>query len=275
MLLASLTDKLKGLSTNVVSSATSSQDIQHVGEQPAASVFDCSDVQPGGQQLLNGSSAMDKSRSPRTWLSAYLKRITTRTQDTARLDHMVALHQLVLALERPLLTLETGFANGGSAVAILATLSAQTKQAGQQEAVHIAVDPLQGNYNKMGLNGVAHFFSTWPDHQSRVSFLHLNETADAALGSLVRSHQCVDLFFMDGHHLFDDNMLELYYAHRLLQVGGVLAMHDMWMPSVRKAMKFATSNLGFQSPRTGLSKDVGILVKTHVDRRDWQHFQDF
>ena len=54
------------------------------------------------------------------------------------------------------------------------------------------------------------------------------------MAALMRAHTCIDLIFMDDGHRFDDNLLELYYAHRLLKVGGVLVMHDVWMPSVKK-----------------------------------------
>ena len=39
---------------------------------------------------------------------------------------------------------------------------------------------------------------------------------------------------MDDGHKFDENIVELYHVSKLLSVGGVLIIHDSWMPSVRK-----------------------------------------
>ena len=38
----------------------------------------------------------------------------------------------------------------------------------------------------------------------------------------------------DGARQFDENIVELYHVSKLLSVGGVLIIHDQWLPSVRK-----------------------------------------
>ena len=37
-----------------------------------------------------------------------------------------------------------------------------------------------------------------------------------------------------GARQFDENIVELYHVSKLLSVGGVLIIHDQWLPSVRK-----------------------------------------
>ena len=70
-------------------------------------------------------------------------------------------------------------------------------------------------------------------------------------------------------------MLELYYAHRLLKVGGLLVMHDIWMPSVQKTIHWATSNLAFARVKSGMGKNMAFMVKTQTDHREWNHFVAF
>lgn len=48
----------------------------------------------------------------------------------------------------------------------------------------------------------------------------------------------------DGHK-FDDNLVELYHVAKLLSIGGVLAMHDVFLPAVQKTLGFIRANLPF------------------------------
>ena len=85
-------------------------------------------------------------------------------------------------------------------------------------------------------------------------------------------------------HLFEDTMMELWYATRLLKLGGVLVMHDTNMPSVKATMAFMVSNLGFVRVRTPpvenapmSNKILATFVKTKHPGQDrgWMHFVPF
>ena len=93
---------------------------------------------------------------------------------------------------------------------------------------------------------------------------------------------------MHGHK-FDDNLVELYSVSRLLAVGGVLLLHDAWMPSVQKTRDFISTNLrnlaqfNITRPRrpgrsaSALSAPTTIVafVKLRGDRREWDHYAAF
>ena len=52
----------------------------------------------------------------------------------------------------------------------------------------------------------------------------------------------IDFAFLDGQHLFDYVLLECFYVDLMLPVGGVVALDDPWMDSVRKAAVFLVRN---------------------------------
>ena len=177
------------------------------------------------------------------------------------------LHQLV-QLARPLISGETGFASGTSALAVLTALD--------KSATHVAIDPFQPAFENVGLRAVQEYTSAHMESAPRVA--HLNETAAFGLAWLSRRAQCFDFFFMDDGHKFDDIMVELYTVSKLLSIGGLLLLHDTWMPSVKRAMSFISTNLPFlERMRTNArgTQLIAIYVKRHADKRDWRNFAEF
>lgn len=80
-----------------------------------------------------------------------------------------------------------------------------------------------------------------------------------------------DFVFIDGSHLFDSVVVDFFYADRLLPVGGVIALHDTWMPSVRRAITFVSTNRAYeQLPAT--NTNLAVLRKLAVDNREWDHY---
>ncbi len=177
------------------------------------------------------------------------------------------LHQLV-QLARPLISGETGFASGASALAMLTALD--------KSATHVAIDPFQPAFDTVGLRAVQEYTSAHMETAPRVA--HLNETAAFGLAWLSRRAQCFDFFFMDDGHKFDDIMVELYTVSKLLSIGGLLLLHDTWMPAVKRAMSFISTNLPFlERMRTNArgTQLIAIYVKRHADKRDWRDFAEF
>ena len=56
--------------------------------------------------------------------------------------------------------------------------------------------------------------------------------------TLVAEGAKFDFVFIDGYHSFDYTLLDFFYADLMLDVGGVVAVHDTVMPSVYKSMRF-------------------------------------
>ena len=100
--------------------------------------------------------------------------------------------------------------------------------------------------------------------------MHINETAAFGLAWLVKRRACFDVFLMDDGHKFDDNILELHSVSQLLSIGGVLLVHDTWLPSIQKTLGFIRSSLPYLHPLPlPQKKRVGtmqVFVKVVHDR---------
>lgn len=75
-------------------------------------------------------------------------------------------------------------------------------------------------------------------------------------------------------HEYDDNIVELYFAVRMLPQGGFLVIDDAWTPSVKATLEYATSNLPFVQIH-GLYKRGVVLLKTGEDHRVWDFHAGF
>ena len=58
-----------------------------------------------------------------------------------------------------------------------------------------------------------------------------------ALPALVAEGFEADVVFVDGWHTFDHTFLDVWYADKLLRIGGVLILHDFTMPGVYRAAR--------------------------------------
>jgi predicted O-methyltransferase YrrM len=129
---------------------------------------------------------------------------------------------------KPKASAEVGFAQGISALAILKAL--QDNGAG----LHHVMDPFQENFHDAGLAMVSHAAL-----DGRLKYYRaFAEEVFPVLPAL-------QFVFIDASHLFDLTMLEFVLADKKLDVGGIIAFHDMWMPSLRKVVRYVLSNRNY------------------------------
>ncbi|HKP21835.1 MAG TPA: class I SAM-dependent methyltransferase [Thermoleophilaceae bacterium] len=141
-----------------------------------------------------------------------------------------ALRDLVMR-EGATRTIEVGLALGMSALFFCEAI-------GGREGRHVAVDPFQAaSWNGAGLR-------TLRDAGVEDLVEVIEEESQLALPRLVAEGREFDLGFIDGDHRFDAFFLDLYYMTRLVRPGGLIVADDMWMPSIRVAVAYATKNLG-------------------------------
>ena len=154
--------------------------------------------------------------------------------------------------ERPQLTLEVGLAVGLSTMCICqALIDTGTGR-------HIAMDPFQTRYDEAGLR-----------HLERAGLRNLvefhEESSHRVLPQLEAANTRVDFAFIDGGHLFDFTLLEFFYIDRMLKVGGLIAFDDMWMPAVRKVVRYAVSNRDYREesgyPNAGVARNTQRRIK--------------
>jgi predicted O-methyltransferase YrrM len=143
-------------------------------------------------------------------------------------DEALALYRVVRAL-RPVTSVEVGLAQGISTTAILKAL------ADNGAGTHHVLDPHQRHYDDCGLTmasraGVA---------ERMVFHARYAEDVIPQLGP-------VQFAFIDSSHLFDLTISEFVLVDKKLDVGGVIGFHDLWMPSLRKVVRYVLANRAYR-----------------------------
>jgi predicted O-methyltransferase YrrM len=127
-------------------------------------------------------------------------------------------------------TIEVGLALGISALWFCRAVA-------ERGGRHVAVDPFQQeSWNGAGLRTLR---EAGVDELVEV----VEEESQLALPRLVAEAREFDFGFVDGDHRFDGVFLDLYYMTRLVRPGGLIAIDDTWMPSIRMAVSYAEKNL--------------------------------
>jgi predicted O-methyltransferase YrrM len=131
-------------------------------------------------------------------------------------------------------TLEIGCAYGLSSLHICSALS--TRSSPQ----HIILDPFQ-NTQFHGI-GIANL------ERSNFNFFKLiEEPSEFALPAIAKAQpHSFDLIFIDGWHTFDHTLLDLFYANRLIKVGGYIVVDDCGMAPVSKAVSYIANYPAFE-----------------------------
>jgi hypothetical protein len=142
------------------------------------------------------------------------------------------LYRVVRAV-KPCVSVEVGLAQGISALAILQAL------ADNGAGVHHVIDPFQEEYGDVGLAMVAR-----AGLDSRLQFHR--KFAEEVIPSLPR----LQFGFIDSSHLFDLTIEEFVMVDRKLDVGGMLAFHDMWMNSLQTFLRHVLANRAYRLDRS-------------------------
>jgi predicted O-methyltransferase YrrM len=204
-------------------------------------------------------------------------------------------------------TLEIGLAFGLSTLFICQAHLDSGRPADQE--CHTAFDPLQTslwksigllNLERMGMRSLVRFFEL---------------SSHEVLPTLVQQQEQFDFILVDGAHLFDYVLIDFWFSNQLIKPGGLLMLHDLWMPSVRKLLTFILRNyqnyqiepafhhrivppwrkftriarIALQSPFDLHSwllpftyrqldlyeRNYCVLRKCGDDNRDWNHYRPF
>ena len=156
-------------------------------------------------------------------------------------------------------SLEVGLAYGFSAVWIMDALP--------PGGSHTAIDPFQASM----WSGVG---ATQAKRLSDRQFRLIEDYSIHALSDLIRNGERFDFIFIDGNHRFDDVLVDFYLADQVLKPGGIMALDDIWMPSIRTVASFVLNNRAYR-PVQQRSGRMAVLQKQKDDDRDWRHFLPF
>lgn len=164
-------------------------------------------------------------------------------------------------------TLEVGLAYGFSTVFLLAAL------ADNGGGSHTAIDPYQDvDWDGIGITTANQLVGS---AGGSVEFALMPERSELALTELARRGCSFGLTFIDGYHRFDDVLVDFTLAARLCPVGGVIVLHDMWLPSIAAVASFLRANrVDFEEVQTGCP-NLFAMRRVADDDRDWTHFVPF
>jgi len=173
--------------------------------------------------------------------------------------------------------LEVGMAFGTSALYICEGMRA----AGEGTAA----DGTVGNHGS--LTSIDPFQSTqWHGigqlnlERAELTALHqlIEEPSHFAMPKLLEAGEQFDLVFIDGMHLFDYTLLDVFYATKLLRQGGVLVIDDARHRGVADALRYIDTNYTKMLRRIGdaASRDtMATYIKVAEDAREWNEHTAF
>lgn len=149
-------------------------------------------------------------------------------ESSVSLSEAFSLHTAV-RLIRPMRSLEVGLAHGVSALSILGAI------ASNGSGHHYVIDPFQRNYgycgeamiDRAGLSAQHTFLERYPEE---------------VIPNLPR----LQFAFIDSSHLFDLTILEFVLIDKKLDVGGIIAFHDLCMPSIQATVRFILANRAYE-----------------------------
>jgi predicted O-methyltransferase YrrM len=106
-------------------------------------------------------------------------------------------------------------------------------------------------------------------------FQWIPEPSHRALPALESAGECFDLIFIDGYHRFDDVLIDVTMAARLCSQGGIIVLHDLWLPAVRSVVAFLESNRSDLARLQTACPNLGVFQVRGRDQRNWDHFVPF
>lgn len=164
-------------------------------------------------------------------------------------------------------TLEVGFAYGTSAL-VFAEHHQKMKNTGIS---HTIIDPNQ--YEK----GEGHWEGIGAENLKRCGFIKnrnwrlIEKSSIEALPALYNKFGggWLDVALIDGWHLFDYTLLDVFYCLQMLKVGGILIVDDKRMKAINAVAKYITRAYSHVADICPSCKSMLIIKKKSEDKRDW------
>jgi predicted O-methyltransferase YrrM len=153
-------------------------------------------------------------------------------------------------------SLEVGL---GLGVASLLLAAAVIENAGER-ARHVTIDPFQDeSWRGAGRR-------TLRDAGGAGFCELIEEESQLALPRLAGEGRRFGLALIDGDHRFEGAFVDMYFADRLLEPGGLMVADDLWMPAIASAVSYLETNLGYE-PVEGLPAPLSSRRSLHPLRR--------
>ena len=163
-------------------------------------------------------------------------------------------------------TLEIGCANGMSTLYIAQAL----RDLGGSDRMHTAIDPFQTtqwrdvgqlNIKRAGLSELVEIIR-------RPSYLAMPELVAA-------NPAAFDFILIDGMHLFDYTLVDLFYATMLVKQDGIICLDDIRHDGVKKAHEYILANYPHLQLIDTPGSTLAIYRKIADDTRAWNFHRAF
>ena len=147
-------------------------------------------------------------------------------------------------------SLEVGCAYGISSLFICDALSAH------QSRHHTIIDPSQSTvWHSIGISNL---------RRAGFDFFSLIEKpSEIALPELLANDKKFQFILIDGWHTFDHTLLDFFYANRLLEEGGFVAIDDADWPSIRRVVRYVSRYPNYRIyKRANVAVELGSGVRS-------------
>ena len=194
--------------------------------------------------------------------SGEYRKLTSHTKEKEHNEIRKALQQT-----KAKQTLEVGFAYGTSAL-VFAEHHQKMKNTGIS---HTIIDPNQYGKGEGSWEGIG------AQNLKRVGFIKnrnwrlVEATSVKALPALYQKFGSgwLDVALIDGWHLFDYTLLDVFYCLLMLRVGGILIVDDKSMKAINAVGKYVTRAYSHVVDICPSCKTILVLRKKSEDMRDW------
>jgi predicted O-methyltransferase YrrM len=104
----------------------------------------------------------------------------------------------------------------------------------------------------------------------------IEEKSFVAMSKLFDRGYKFDLIFIDGMHLFDYTISDLYYANKLIKIGGIILLDDIVHKGVERAYNYVLKNYTHWKllDKSLGNKTTATFVKISEDVRPWDFHVD-
>jgi predicted O-methyltransferase YrrM len=170
----------------------------------------------------------------------------------------------IVSTYKPVKTLEVGLALAASCMAIIAA-----KQRAGVFQRHVPLDPFQEKFTKNAGLLELEKLSLTEGIDFRAEF------SETFLTNAFTTGDKFDFIFIDGSHTIGQAVTDVFLADKVLNPGGIIAIHDSILFSTAASVKYLINERGYQlvlSKRYNY-KVIGRMIK-HVSKVGWWYAQN-
>jgi hypothetical protein len=97
----------------------------------------------------------------------------------------------------------------------------------------------------------------------------IDQTSTLALPALAAKKVSLDVALIDGWHLFDYTLIDIFYCLAMLRVGGILIVDDKRMKAIRAVSKYIVRAYSHVADICESCQTMLVIRKKAEDTRDW------